>query len=152
MIESCQIVVIYIFRDVVIVEEKLFIIFGYVFVFEFFFEEFELFIIKVDGDVKDEGLIDFMYFEKMFLSIVCQFDIVWFFNFDVYVSNFNIFIWMYCYVIDKVCENMCKYLRQWGFKGMEYFGGILVGGYGIYCVFCVWDDDWVNYYKINCYK
>lgn len=152
MIESRQIVATYIQKDVVTVEEKPPTTLGYVSVFEFFSEEFEPSIIKVDGDVKDEGLIDFMHSEKMFSSTARQFDTARSLNFDAYASNLNIPTRMYCYVTDKARENMRKYLRQRGFKGMEYSGGILVGGYGIHRAFCVWDDDWVNYHKTNRYK
>lgn len=142
----------YLGKDTIVVEEKPDNAVGYTSVFEFFSEEFEPAIIKVDGRLKDQGFIDFAHDQKLFSSTPRQFDMAKAIGFDVHAQNLDVPTRMYCYVRDKARDSMRKYLQQRGFKGMEYNGGILVGGYGLHRAFCVWDDDWVNYHKTNRYK
>jgi len=49
---------------------------------------------------------------------------------------------------DRVFNRMRVVLTPYGYKGLEYSGGYLVGGYGYHRAFCVWDDFWVNYHRI----
>lgn len=152
MIDSRRIVVSYLNKDAIMVEEKTSSTLGYVSVFEFFSEEFESSVLKVDGEIKDQGFVDFVHSEKLLTSTIRQMDAVRSMNFDPYAANLHIPTRAYCHVRGPLREKMRKYLKQRGFKGMEYSGGILVGGYGMHRAFCIWDDAWVNYHKTNRYK
>jgi hypothetical protein len=49
---------------------------------------------------------------------------------------------------DKVFNRMRVVLTPYGYKGLEYSGGYLIGGFGRHRAFCIWDDFWVNYHRI----
>lgn len=130
---------------------------GYVSVFEFFSEEFESSVFKVDGDITDPEFLEFAKESKIFEDTPRKFDLIRTHNsnisWDTYDNQIYVPTTFYCRCSNtKTQEKIRSHLKKRGFKGMEYSGGVVLGGYGLHRAFCVWDDDWVNYHKTNRYK
>lgn len=42
-----------------------------------------------------------------------------------------------------------RIVEPFGFRGFEYDGGLMIGGFGRHRAFCVWNDEWVNAHRID---
>ena len=144
----------YLGRDTIIGREVKSRADGFMTTFEFFTEEFESSIIRVDGVIKDQALLDFIYDQQIIqLSVKSEIDKRnQFYGWKIDDQDKYVPTNCWSRVGNEKKMKFQKYLKSRGFKGAEYSGGIITTGYGIHRAFCVWDDKWVNYHKTNLWQ
>lgn len=43
-------------------------------------------------------------------------------------------------------------IQPYGYRGFEYTGGSVIGGFGNHRAFCIWDDDYVNEHRVRRFR